>query len=213
MPPRNRLIALDTISEIHEDVRRHLANVITAARGLCGPIVAVLLLGFELNFVAFWVFVFAVSTDLIDGKLARSSGVPNPIGKWLDPAADKLLTDFTWTALWLHGWAPTWLFVASVGRDLLVVAVSAWLTRRNVGLEPNHSGQIMVAFEGVALSVLLFHGPWNGTHWPSVGVTLGIIALVLSAASAIGYLQQLPTALASTAVSREPPLTGAQSPP
>jgi hypothetical protein len=51
----------------------------------------------------------------------------------------------------------------------------------------NPSGQIGVAFEGVALCVLLFHGPWYDVHWPSVGTLLGLIALALSVVQLLEY--------------------------
>lgn len=168
---------------------RYLPNAITATRALCGPIVAVLLVGYGENLVAFWVFLFAIVTDLIDGWVARLLDAFHPAGLWLDPLSDKVLTDCTWVALGWVGFAPVWLSAAMVGRDLLVMSAWAyvWIRRLDLQWTPRPIGQVMVPFEGVALTVLLFHGPWLNTHWPTVGTVIGIISLALSIVSLLEY--------------------------
>ena len=66
-------------------------------------------------------------------------------------------------------------------------------TRGLAWQRPSPIGQIGVAFEGVAVSVLLFHGPWLEVHWPSVGLVLGAITLVLSLIAVGQYLLWGPT--------------------
>lgn len=173
-------------------MRVHLPNLVTAGRGLCGLVVAGLLVGPGLHFLAFWIFVAAIASDLVDGWLARRLDARSSAGEWLDPLSDKLLTDLTWVAVWWIGFAPGWLAGAIIGRDLLVLLAWAWAAPRGRRWLPNPLGQIMVAYEGVALSVLVFHGPWLGVHWPSVGVVLGAIALLLSFASLVQYVRQGP---------------------
>jgi len=153
--------------------------MITASRGLAGPIVAVCLLNGQ-NFLGFWIFMTAIWTDLIDGWLARRLGGSTQLGLWLDPFADKLLTDTTWIALWYVDFAPVWLVFPTLIRDILVVVI--WLFGKYNGYiwKPSGTGQTGVAYEGVALCVFVFHDPWLGVSWPSVGVVLGIISLVLS---------------------------------
>lgn len=160
----------------------HAANALTAARGLAGPAVAILLVGLGDNRAAFWVFMYAILTDLIDGRLAKIDGGPNPIGVWLDPMADKLLTDTCWIALWYVGWAPTWLAGVMLGRDLIAGAL--WLRGVRTVVP---AAQVAIAFEGVALCLLLFHGPWLGVHWPSAGRVLALISLGLFAVSLPRY--------------------------
>lgn len=176
---------------------QHVPNAITALRGLCGPLVALLLMGgvhlpgttWEANKVAFWVFLFAIVTDLLDGWAARLLQAFHPAGLWLDPFADKMLTDFTWLALGWVGFAPVWICSLMILRDVAILLVWGWVlaTGSELRWSPTPAGQIMVAFEGTALCVFLYHGPWLDVHWPTVGTVLGSVALVLSIVSLAEY--------------------------
>jgi len=162
-----------------------LPNLLTILRGLSGPaILACVLLGQDE--VAFTVFLLAVLTDLADGWLARRLGATSELGTLLDPVADKLLVDGTWLALGLAGWAPWWLAGPVLARDAAVIL--GFLLLGGQTREPHMLGRVMVSVEGVALPVLLFRNPWLDVHWPTVGLVLGGISLVLALASAGIYL-------------------------
>jgi cardiolipin synthase len=165
-------------------MRRWIPNGITISRGLAGPLIALLLLGWRANDISFWLFVAAISSDLLDGFAARWLDAHSDIGEWLDPVADKALTLPIWATLAWIGWAPVWLSLAILGRTAVIGVGWAWSPQRS---PPTPVGQVMVAFEGVAVAVLVFHGPWNGTHWPSVGTALGGISLALSLVSLAQY--------------------------
>jgi CDP-diacylglycerol--glycerol-3-phosphate 3-phosphatidyltransferase len=166
---------------------RHLPNAITAARGLCGPVVMLLLLEWGLNFAAFWLFIAAISTDMVDGFLARRLGVESRLALFLDPFSDKLLTGCAWAALGLVGYAPWPLVGLLLLRDFVVGVIWAWGTGRGRIWEPRPLGQTSVAFEGVAITVLLFHGPWMDVHWPTVGTVLGAMGFALSMLQLLEY--------------------------
>ena len=181
---------------------RALPNAITASRGLAGPTVAVLVLGFGWDEAAFVLFLVAILTDLVDGSLARALGATSTLGRWLDPVADKMLSDCTWLTLGIVGWAPWWLVGAVLARDA-VVTVGWWVTRhRDLPPAPHMLGRLMVSFEGVALPVFLFRNPWLDVHWPSVGTVLGGIGLSLAILSAVAYLPRLGASGALAAVLR-----------
>ncbi|MFT4622092.1 MAG: cardiolipin synthase [Myxococcota bacterium] len=170
----------------------HLPNLVTLLRGLCGPLVAWLLLAHDAHGLAFAVFVGAIVSDLVDGWLARMLDAHSELGLLLDPLSDKLLTDTVWLALWWAGDAPGWLCVATLTRDVGVAAAWGWAGPRGLHWRPNPIGQIAVAFEGVAVSVLVFHGPWLDVHWPSVGSALGAATVALSLLSLAQYAVQGP---------------------
>lgn len=175
-----------------------LPNAITASRGLCGVAVAGLLLaGWPLT--AFWLFIFAVSTDLVDGWLARKLDAVSDAGRWLDPLSDKCLAMTTWGGLWLIGWTPSWLAGLILLRDLLVLF--AWIVAqgRELDFSPTLAGRLKISFEGVALPLLLLHHTWAGVQWESTGVILGVITLLLSVWSAGEYAVQWRAARPSVA--------------
>ena len=170
--------------------RRHVPNVITAARGLAGFGVAWLLLAKGWHLAAFFLYIFAILTDLVDGWLAKRWEVVSETGAWLDPLSDKFLAGATWIALWSYGWTPTWLAASILGRDLVVVI--GWLIARGFGIrfQPNLAGRLMVSYEGVALPLFLLHIEWLWVDWASAGVLVGAISLGFGVFSALDYAMQ-----------------------
>ena len=170
---------------------RHLPNAVTITRGLCGPLIGGAVLGGASGPVAFFGFIVAIATDLVDGALARRLGVASETGLLLDAVADKVLTGCLWASLWSAGWCPWWLAAPMLARVALIAV--GWLFWRRLGRvwSPNLTGRLMVTYEGIALAVLLFHEPWLGVSWPSVGVAIGGISLAFALISALGYVRAL----------------------
>ncbi|HMV66500.1 MAG TPA: CDP-alcohol phosphatidyltransferase family protein [Myxococcota bacterium] len=164
-----------------------LPALVTASRGLAGPVILALVLVIDRPWPAFWLFTFAMLTDLIDGWLARQVGADPELGALLDPLADKLIVGCSWLALGLRGWAPWWLVLPGLLRDVIVAGIWRLVRGRGVLWRPSKLGQVATSYEGTAIGILLFHGPWNGVHWPSVGVAVGVCALALSLGSAVAY--------------------------
>ncbi len=68
-----------------------MANLLTCLRiFLLLPIAWAMLSGAP--WLAFWLFILAGLTDLLDGALARALGDADALGAALDPIADKILT-------------------------------------------------------------------------------------------------------------------------
>ncbi len=165
---------------------RHLPNLVTLSRGATGFLVAGLVWSNH-HVAAFFVFIAAILTDLVDGWLARKLNAYSPWGVFLDALADKVLTSCTWVALWTHGWAPTAVAAPILLRNVIVAALWALNRHRGQQFEPNLLGRLMISFEGVTLPFLLLHVTWMGVHWASAGVILAVVTLALSLASAAQY--------------------------
>src|SRR3954470_7222288 len=110
---------------------RHLPNLLSAMRLLAAPLAAWLILSSH-DTASLLVFAAAGLSDGLDGFIARRWGVTSGFGAWLDPAADKLLMLFCFTALYAVGSAPFWLVALVIGRDLAMVM--AWLLVKALGL-------------------------------------------------------------------------------
>ena len=145
------------------------------------------------DFWAFWLFIAAILTDLIDGWVARILDATTDFGMFLDPLSDKLLLGFSWLTLLLSGWAPWWLAGLMIFRDVAVGVI--WIAARSKGYvwRSNRMGQLMVCFEGVAVPVLLYRQPLLDVHWPSVGLGIECISLVFAAGSVAQYLYEGPS--------------------
>jgi cardiolipin synthase len=145
-----------------------LPNLLTASRLILAPIVAWRLLEHDVE-GAFWLFVIAAFTDLLDGNLARLLNQRSVLGAWLDPIADKVMLLTTLTMLALTGLLPMWLLYVVVVRDLVILA-GAEAYRRLTGkldVRPTLSGKVATFMEFVLVSWVLadvaldlgLHGP------------------------------------------------------
>ncbi len=110
---------------------RHLPNALTVLRILLiGPVVWFLLhADYPRTLIG---FAIAAVTDAIDGLLAKRFGWTSELGKVLDPLADKLLLVAMFITLSALGFAPVWLTVLVVARDV-VIAGGALLFHLNFG--------------------------------------------------------------------------------
>ncbi len=99
---------------------KHLPNLLTWLRLASAPAVALFLIGGN-DHAALGIFAFAGLSDAADGFLAKRFGFATRFGRYLDPAADKLLMLASFLTLTVMGVAPLWLTVIVVGRDAAIV--------------------------------------------------------------------------------------------
>jgi len=133
-----------------------LPNLLTASRLVLAPIVAWRLLEHDVE-GAFWLFVIAAITDLLDGNLARWLNQRSVLGAWLDPIADKVMLLTTLSMLALTGLLPMWLLLLVVVRDVVILA-GAEAYRRLTGkldVRPTWSGKVATFMEFVLVSWVL----------------------------------------------------------
>src|SRR6185437_8399724 len=111
-------------------------------------------------------------TDYLDGKIARRFGLISPLGKLLDPAADRLYILATLLGLaWRHV-VPWWLVVILLGREAFIAALLPLLRSRGYTALPVHFlGKAATFCLLYAFPLLLlgqFHG-WAGRVAGPVG--------------------------------------------
>jgi CDP-diacylglycerol--glycerol-3-phosphate 3-phosphatidyltransferase len=88
------------------------------------------------HWVALVSFVIAAISDFLDGYLARKMGLVTPMGKLLDPLADKVLVCSAFVYLSAEGFCPVWVTVVILAREFLVTGL------RQIAVE---AGQVMAA--------------------------------------------------------------------
>lgn len=165
-----------------------MANLLTLARLVCAlPIV--LLIGSGRYEAAFYLFLIAALSDVLDGYVAKRFNGCSPVGAVLDPAADKVLTTSLFVALWIVGWIPTWFLALIMLRDVLIVGGAALLRRRVRGfrIEPLVIGKLCTFSQLVLAGFVL--GQLAGVA--EVGWLLEpllLIAAGVTVASAAAYL-------------------------
>jgi len=114
---------------------RHIPNILSSLRILLIPFLIYFVLQGEMFFAAL-ILILSGFSDFLDGFLARRFGWMSPIGKVLDPLADKLtqITICVLFALRLGGFV--WLFVTIlVCKEIVMLILGAYFYTKGVKLE------------------------------------------------------------------------------
>ncbi len=124
--------------EVSHTVRVNLPNAITLSRlVLTAVFVAGTALATSLgHWIALIAFVVAAISDFVDGWLARKLGMVTPMGKLLDPVADKVLVGAAFVYLSAEHLCPVWVTVVILAREFLVTGL------RQIAME---AGQVIAA--------------------------------------------------------------------
>ena len=81
-------------------------------------------------------FIVAAVSDFLDGWLARRMNLVTPLGKLMDPLADKILVCAAFVFLTAEGLCPVWITALIIGREFLVTGL------RQIAIE---AGQVLAA--------------------------------------------------------------------
>jgi CDP-diacylglycerol--glycerol-3-phosphate 3-phosphatidyltransferase len=132
-------------------------NVISIARILLAPVLAVLILSRDeaAAEAAAILFVLGAVTDGLDGYLARRYASTTRLGQWLDPLADKILIAVPVVALTAIGTFPLWAAAVIVLRELAVSMLRAWLGARGVGMPASPWGKAKTLLQIVVVTLYL----------------------------------------------------------
>jgi CDP-diacylglycerol--glycerol-3-phosphate 3-phosphatidyltransferase len=128
-------------------------------RILMAPIFVFLLLTYPeqaswQRFLALLLFVLAISTDGIDGMIARRTDKVTDLGKFLDPVADKVLIGGALLALSILGEIDWWVTAVILLREVAVTVYRAAVANK-VSLPASLAGKLKTILQGVAIGVVL----------------------------------------------------------
>jgi CDP-diacylglycerol---glycerol-3-phosphate 3-phosphatidyltransferase len=172
-------------SRISREPFWNLPNTITMLRGFAIPLIVLLPLfqGPRGSRVIAWIFIFAATTDLVDGWLARRGQQVTRVGKLLDPLVDKLLVATALIVLLAIGRIPQWgvpLVVVIIGRELAVTGLRGIASADGHVMPARLSGKLKTLVQNFAIGALLFPDPTLGLPAHPIGLTLLTAATLLT---------------------------------
>jgi CDP-diacylglycerol--glycerol-3-phosphate 3-phosphatidyltransferase len=178
-------------------IPRQLPNAITVARIPLAVVFFVLLMfggtdglaDIGLRWAAAVLFIFAISTDWVDGYLARRFDIVSDFGKLWDPIADKLLTGAGFIGLAILGEVNWWLVAIILVREWGITIHRLMIVNEHV-VAAAWMGKVKTAVQGVALAwaLLPLHVLIGLDPWRIVTAVLMVIVLILTVASGIDYI-------------------------
>ncbi|HYV25609.1 MAG TPA: CDP-alcohol phosphatidyltransferase family protein, partial [Pyrinomonadaceae bacterium] len=163
-----------------------LPNVLTIFRMALIP-VFVSLLFYQKFLFALAIFIIAGITDGLDGLLARRFHQQSPLGRILDPIADKMMLVTSFIVLSMKGIFPTpipkhlpipfWVTITVLSRDvfILVGAAAINMVTGFRGFQPSLPGKVSTVVQIVAVAVVMLAAQTRigtGYYLPSVYVSV-----------------------------------------
>ena len=157
------------------DDAANLPNLLTLLRILAVPLIVWLLANPSPGtaLVTFLIYFAATMTDVLDGWLARKYALITPLGKLLDPLADKLLVVSALIMLAVMPREPTipgWLLVVIVGRELAVTGLRSIAASEGIVLAAEASGKVKMVLQSIGVHALILHYQHWGMNFHSFGM-------------------------------------------
>ena len=155
--------------------------------------VFVSLLFYQKFLLALAAFVLAGITDGLDGLLARRFHQQSPLGRILDPVADKMLLVTSFVVLSMkdvfpapipkHLPVPFWVTITVISRDvfILVSAAAINMVTGFRGFQPSMLGKVSTAVQIIAVAAVIVAaqtGVGAGYYLPTIYTSVFALALI-----------------------------------
>lgn len=169
-------------------------NLITISRLFLAVVLFTLIYihGFWLTSAA--LFLFAASTDFLDGYIARKYGLVTVLGRIMDPFVDKIIvggafiflsekTIETADGTLLHSGVNAWMVIIVIGREMFVTSLRGYLEQQGRDFSASLSGKAKMALQcaAVPFAILSLDERFQDSGfllardvmlWATVGVTI-----------------------------------------
>ncbi len=168
----------------------NLPNLITVSRLLLAIVLFALIDRGGWWVTSAFLFVFAASTDALDGYLARRYGQITVLGRILDPFVDKIIVGGTFLFLVEANESPdintgvnAWMVLIVIGREMFVSSLRGILEQQGQDFSASFSGKAKMTLQCVAVTACLLsvapsmHWPWlvparDILLWAAVAITV-----------------------------------------
>ena len=193
-------MARETVDEARSGRRRgpvleeaaNLPNLLSLLRILAVPLIVWLLANPSPRtaLITFVIYFAATMTDVLDGWLARKYALITPLGKLLDPLADKLLVVSALIMLSVMHREPSipgWLLVLIVGREIAVTGLRSIAASEGIVLAAEASGKVKMVLQSIGVHALILHYQHWGVNFHLLGMTTLVAGTIVGLWSAVSY--------------------------
>src|SRR6267142_5750630 len=159
-------------------MRWTLPNILTLARIGLTPVIALLrfISGYWLKVIAFFIFLVAAFSDVVDGWLARRRNEVSELGQLLDPIADKLmLFAMLIPIFWITrhptilvdyripwwGSLPVWVLLILVGREVLITVFRFFAKRQGIIIPAVGAGKLKAVSQNIFIGATIAWFAWK----------------------------------------------------
>lgn len=174
----------------------NMPNLVTGTRLLLSLVLFSMISAGDWWISAAALFVFAASTDALDGYLARRYKQITVLGRILDPFVDKVIVCGSFVFLLeKQGEADSgvnaWMVIIIIGREMFVSSLRGILEKEGKDFSANMAGKLKMTLQCVAVTVSILslsesiNWPWlpavrDVLLWIAVGVTVwsGLIYVI-----------------------------------
>lgn len=138
--------------------------------------------------VALVIFIIAALTDKLDGDLARKHNQVTDLGKFLDPIADKMLTNLAFLGLVKLDLVPLAVFALILVRDYAVDGVRMQAASRGKVIAAGWTGKWKTTTQMVSIIFFFLYLIFGGPTLLIIATILLYVALALTLISGGEYL-------------------------
>ncbi len=168
----------------------NLPNTLTVIRMLLVPVMVLVMWEDAtpfMNYLGCFIFVAAMITDIVDGYLARKWNLVTPVGAYLDPMADKLMTATVLIMLIPLGRVSAALVAVLLCRELAITGLRGIASQEGIHLPADTLGKVKTAYQATGIGMLLWHEDFFFFDIHSAGTVVLWIGTLFAVISAVDY--------------------------
>ena len=133
--------------------------------------------------IAVLIILLAVTTDAIDGFVARKFNQISELGKVIDPLADKLGVAIVVVMLTIYNDIPLWFAVGILARDVIIFLAGLYIkTKTGIILPSMMSGKVAVSFLALYLVLAIL-------RYDSIDAIVQAIFIITVVTLLVSFLQ------------------------